>query len=232
MDYPEKLAYATADSLTGPWTYGGLLLDLLHDSGTSHPAVVRFKDQWYLVYHTSALPTGGNYRRSVSIEKFEHNPDGSIDQLVATASGVTFNPYRVQVYGSDDQYLRHQEYQPGVSALDSPDNDDFKWHVVSGLADDGGNYVSFQAENMPGFYLRYSGTGEAELAKHDGSRTFMEQATFKRVRGLASRSWLSYQTYGDNRKYLTQQDDGSLGVGRVKRADRAHATFRLQEISQ
>ncbi|MGC5167539.1 family 43 glycosylhydrolase [Luteimicrobium sp. DT211] len=67
-NYQACIAYATATSPTGPWTYQGIIL-----SGTSattvHPSMIEFKGQWYLTYHTKDAEDGGHFRRSVAIDE-------------------------------------------------------------------------------------------------------------------------------------------------------------------
>lgn len=227
MNYPEQIAYATSDSPEGPWVYGGLILDVLPDTGTSHQAFLEFEGEWYFIHHTAALPGGGNYRRSVAIERFEHNPDGSIDQLVSTASGLAFEPYQMQLFGSDGIFLRHEDRQPVIASMDESAAYDFKWHLVDGLdgsVDDG---VSIQSENMQGFYLVRVDESAVRLAKHNGSEAFSQSATFVRSRGLAKRDAVSFAVPGERQNYLLVSDSGSLIHHRVTRADRDRATFEL-----
>ncbi|OGX83172.1 glycoside hydrolase family 43 protein [Hymenobacter coccineus] len=56
----EKLCYATASKITGPWTYQGILTEQAKNSYTIHPGIVEFRKQWYLFYHnaTLTLPNG------------------------------------------------------------------------------------------------------------------------------------------------------------------------------
>ena len=61
------IAYGTASSLLGPWTYGGVVLDTV-SSPTSHSGVIEFKGKWYIVYHTADAKGGGHFRRSVAID--------------------------------------------------------------------------------------------------------------------------------------------------------------------
>ena len=68
--YHACIAYGTADSPLGPWTYRGVILDPV-SSTTSHPGVADFKGQWYLVYHTADAKGGGHFRRSIAIDKLE-----------------------------------------------------------------------------------------------------------------------------------------------------------------
>ena len=101
---PEHLAYSTSASVTGPWTYGDTIMHVIKDRGafTNHPGYIEFKGKSYLFYHNGGLPGGGGFKRSVCIEPFEFNADGSIPLIEPTKEGVTksvsfLNPFtRVQ----------------------------------------------------------------------------------------------------------------------------------------
>jgi hypothetical protein len=69
-NYHACIAYATATSPTGPWTHRGTILPPV-SSTTSHPGIVEFNGQWYLVHHTADAVGGGHFRRSVAIDKVE-----------------------------------------------------------------------------------------------------------------------------------------------------------------
>ncbi|WP_328472122.1 family 43 glycosylhydrolase [Actinoplanes sp. NBC_00393] len=69
-NYHACIAYATAPSPTGPWTYRGTILAPV-SSTTSHPGIVEFDGQWYLAYHTADAVGGGHFRRSVAIDKVD-----------------------------------------------------------------------------------------------------------------------------------------------------------------
>lgn len=64
--YHACIAYGTASSPLGPWTYRGVALKPV-SSTTSHAGAVLFKGQWYLAYHTADARGGGHFRRSVAI---------------------------------------------------------------------------------------------------------------------------------------------------------------------
>jgi len=83
----EDLRYSTAPSVTGPWTYRGLVMATQGSSFTNHPGVIEYKNQSYLFYHNGALPGGGGYARSVAVESFDYNSDGSIPELTMTTDG-------------------------------------------------------------------------------------------------------------------------------------------------
>ncbi|MBN1344772.1 MAG: family 43 glycosylhydrolase [Phycisphaerae bacterium] len=96
---PEKIGYSTATGPVGPWTYRGVIMN--NESGhafTNHAGVIDFKDHSYFFYHTQELPGGGGYKRSVAVEEFRYNADGSFPTIRKTAGGVTesvapLNPY-------------------------------------------------------------------------------------------------------------------------------------------
>ncbi|PKY00350.1 carbohydrate binding module [Aspergillus campestris IBT 28561] len=98
---PENIQYSTGPSATGPWTYGGVIMDSAGTSGTNHVGIVEYKDTPYFFYHNGALPGGGSYTRSVCLESFEYNPDGTFPTLKMTEEG----PAQI---GALDPYVRQE----------------------------------------------------------------------------------------------------------------------------
>jgi hypothetical protein len=98
---PEHFAYSTSTSPTGPWVYGDTIMKEIKVGGafTNHPGYIEFKGKSYLFYHSGALPGGGGFKRSVCIEPFKFNADGSIPLIQPTKVGViesasNLNPYK------------------------------------------------------------------------------------------------------------------------------------------
>ena len=98
---PEHFAYSTSTGPTGPWIYGDTIMHVINKGGafTNHPGYIEFKGKSYLFYHSAALPGGGGFKRSVCIEPFKFNADGSIPLIAPTKEGVTesasnLNPYK------------------------------------------------------------------------------------------------------------------------------------------
>ena len=96
---PEHISYSTAPSPTGPWTYAGEIMPLCDTkSFTNHCGVADYKRHSYFFYHTGKLPGGGGFGRSVAVEEFKYNPDGSFPTIMPTDEGVepvaTFCPFR------------------------------------------------------------------------------------------------------------------------------------------
>lgn len=89
----EKVSYATAPSIAGPWTYRGVLTGSGRNSFTIHPGIAEFKGSWYLFLHNAALTIGGVEgaigRRSVTVERLHYNPDGTMRPVVQTDAGVS-----------------------------------------------------------------------------------------------------------------------------------------------
>ncbi|MFC4614433.1 family 43 glycosylhydrolase [Cellulomonas algicola] len=93
----EFIGYSTAPGPTGPWTYRGTVMPTQGSSFTNHPGVIDYKGGSYFFYHNGALPGGGGYTRSVAVEKFTYNADGSIPTITMTTTGApqvgTLDPY-------------------------------------------------------------------------------------------------------------------------------------------
>lgn len=209
LNYPEELGYAMSDSPEGPWTYKGKLMDKLPGSSTSHPAIIEFEEQWFFIYHTASLPTGGEVRRSTSIEKMVYNPDGTIQKIVPTASGINEHSSLLRSFNDADRYVRHMGIGLQVTTR-KKDDSNFKWHIVPGLADNHESYVSFQSDSRPGFYMKKKDQ-QIVMAKHDGTDKFKKAATFLVVPGLNNEKGFSFQAYGDE-FYLYHDEDNQLSL--------------------
>ncbi len=87
---PEFIAYSTSPGPTGPWTYRGIIMPnhLPHLAFTNHPGVIDYKGHSYFFYHNQALPGGGGFDRSVCVEEFKYNPDGSFPTILPTRKGA------------------------------------------------------------------------------------------------------------------------------------------------
>lgn len=73
------IAYATADSVYGPYTYRGVILKPV-TGWTTHHSIVEFKGQWYLFYHDAQL-TGKTHLRNIKVTTLHYNADGTIQPI-------------------------------------------------------------------------------------------------------------------------------------------------------
>jgi hypothetical protein len=93
----EHIAYSTGPSATGPWTYRGVIMPTQGGSFTNHAGIVDFAGNSYFFYHNGALPGGGGFTRSVAVERFTYNADGTIPTINMTTGGppavANLNPY-------------------------------------------------------------------------------------------------------------------------------------------
>lgn len=92
--FPEKICYATSDSIHGPWQYRGILNEVAGNSETNHQSIIEFGGKSYFIYHTGAAapigdqPSGGRFRRSVAIDPLYYNSDGTLKRVIMTSEGI------------------------------------------------------------------------------------------------------------------------------------------------
>ena len=135
---PEHISYSTAPSPTGPWTYAGEIMPLCEtNSFTNHCGVADFKGHSYFFYHTGKLPEGGGFGRSVAVEEFKYNADGSFPTIMPTDEGVqpvdNFNPYRrveAETMAFSKGVKTEQNDQVGVYVTDIHNGDYIKLQNV------------------------------------------------------------------------------------------------------
>lgn len=92
-----RLAYATSDSPTGPYTYRGYIVDngVDYPGGNNHGSVACINGQWYIFYHR--MTNGSIMSRRGCVEKIEILPDGTIPPVEMTSLGFedSLNPYEI-----------------------------------------------------------------------------------------------------------------------------------------
>ncbi|MFG6427055.1 glycoside hydrolase family 43 protein [Lepagella muris] len=152
---PEHIAYSMSDSPTGPWKYMGEIMPLC-DTGsfTNHCGVAEFKGQPYFFYHTGKLPKGGGFARSIAVEPFEYNADGTFPTIMPTEEGAkavdTLNPYdRVEgeTMAWSNGLKTKQNAQTGVYVTDIHDGDFIKVANVNFMS---GGPKTFEARAASG----------------------------------------------------------------------------------
>jgi beta-xylosidase len=94
----ERISYATAPTMAGPWTYRGELTGEAENSFTIHAGIEEFKGEWYFIYHNGTLTIdgkpGSEFRRSVAAERITYDADGLMRPIAQTRQGVSAGPCR------------------------------------------------------------------------------------------------------------------------------------------
>ena len=90
--FPEETVVMTGPSATGPWSFGGVVMEKNSNVKTIHQAIVAFNGKSYIFYHNGKLPGGGEFHRSVAVEELHYGPDGAILPVAQTAQGPAANP--------------------------------------------------------------------------------------------------------------------------------------------
>lgn len=132
---------------------------------------------------------------------------------------------RLQSYNYPDMYVRQLDFDARIDDYVTPETDSL-WQLVPGLANSGEDYVSIQSVTYPGYYLRHWDY-DFRLEKNDGTTIFAEDATFKKVPGLANGSYISFQSYNYPDRYIRHYDY-KLKLEKISAdIDRQDATFKI-----
>lgn len=177
---PERIDYSTSKSPLGPWTYQGMIMNDQYDGKgtgtfTNHPGIVDFKGHSYFFYHTGNLPGGGgNYHRSVAVEEFTYNEDGTIPEFRFTSEGVNaisqLNPYqRVEAetlaWGSG---LESEACSEGGINLCAIENEDYLKVKAVDFGPEGATDFTASVSSGIGDDQTEAGTIELHLDEKDG----------------------------------------------------------------
>ena len=92
-----RLAYATSDKPTGPFTYRGWIVDngVDYPGGNDHGSIACIGGQWYIFYHR--MTNGSIMSRRACVERIQILPDGTIPPVEMTSLGFaeSLNPYEI-----------------------------------------------------------------------------------------------------------------------------------------
>ncbi len=107
----EKICYATARDINGPWEYQGILTGFAEKSYTIHPGIVEFKGQSYLFYHNATLTLNGESgavgRRCVCAEYLYYNSDGTIQPVTQTKPGIAISSKKSESILTEDKLAKN-----------------------------------------------------------------------------------------------------------------------------
>lgn len=88
-----RVGYATSTSVTGPWTYRGVILEKDTSQGilgTGHSSIVQVPgtDEWYIAYHRFGMPGGDGTHRETTIDRLTFDADGLMEKVVPTLESI------------------------------------------------------------------------------------------------------------------------------------------------
>ncbi len=177
---PEHLAYSTSTSLTGTWEYQDTIMHVIADRGafTNHPGLIDYMGRTFLFYHNAALPGGGGFKRSVCVDEFTFNEDGSIPLITPTKTGVVksvsnLNPYQwnqAETIAWQEGIETERDSKIGMYVTDINNNDYIKVRSV----DFGQNGAcAFIASISLGAKSGISKGGEIEIYQDENNGTFI-----------------------------------------------------------
>ena len=247
-DFPQKVRYATAASPRGPWRYAGTILGTNvrpdgsrgdHACDTSHPGIVEFNGESFLFYHNSALPTGGQTRRSVCVERIHYAADGTILPATITSTGPSTGPFggAIHLVSARDPGLAvtHAGFDVTAAALPA-DPLAFRWELLAGLVEDSApGLVSIQSAGHPGYFLSVE-EDRVLLAKNDSSADFARRATFSLIRSAEAPDRVQIRSLQDSSRYLRlPATPGGLQLSLAdlagNAAEAAAATFQIVPVN-
>lgn len=129
---PENISYSTSDKPTGPWRYQGVIMPQTDwtNSFTNHSGIIDYKGKSYFFYHTGRLPGGGGFARSIAVEPFEYNSDGSIPTVRPSEVGAEaiayfepFGRHEAETMAWSDGVSTRQSDETGVYVSDIHNGD-------------------------------------------------------------------------------------------------------------
>lgn len=92
-DHTYRVQYATSTvGPMGPYEYRGCILETNDDRtvhGPGHHSILQDGDEYYIVYHRHNIPQATHgFNRQICIDELHFTPDGRIEKVVPTHSGV------------------------------------------------------------------------------------------------------------------------------------------------
>ena len=96
-NYHACIAYGTAPSPEGPWTYRGVILEKDASQGilgTGHSSIVQEPgtDEWFIAYHRFAIPGGDGTHRETTIDRLTFDANGFMQKVTPTLTSVATAP--------------------------------------------------------------------------------------------------------------------------------------------
>jgi arabinoxylan arabinofuranohydrolase len=196
---PEHLAYSTSAGPTGPWKYRDTIMTIIKKGGafTNHPGVIDYKGKSYFFYHNGALPGGGGFTRSVCVDEFQYNANGTIPRIEPTKTGVSavanLDPYKwveAETIAWEEGIETTRDSATGIYVTDISNGDyvkvrsvDFKKGAKSfnaNIASASGSAIEIHLDSIDGALI-----GTCNVKNTGGMQTWAVQSCkVKKIKGV------------------------------------------------
>jgi arabinoxylan arabinofuranohydrolase len=171
----EAIGYSTSESPIGPWTYQGIIMPTQGNSFTNHAGIIDYKGNSYFFYHNGALSGGGSFTRSVCVEQFEYNADGSMPTFNMTTAGIVngvghLHPYQrieAETFAWGNGIETASSSETGVYVADIDSGDYIKVRGVDFGATGAGTFTATVSSDTKARALK-GGTIEMHLDEING----------------------------------------------------------------
>lgn len=238
QNWREEMAYAVTDDISSNrWTYKGQLMPPTATSNTNHPSVIDFNGRTYFIYHNGMLEKGSGFRRSICIAELKFDENGNVYQIPETSTGI--NGKMVTLKSNDGKYIAHEEFVNSSFDNDYPivknvlvsnveNGYNTAWELTDGLYDsENENYVSIQAVNKPGLYIKEAGKEITLTQNADGEQK--KAMTFKTVKGIdGTDGSVSFESITEDGKFLMAYN-GRLATSYG--SDLSACSFKIGEVT-
>lgn len=143
--WPSKIGYATASSITGSWTYRGII-GVPTGTGTNHSGAAYFNNAWRYAYHNEKLSGGNPHSRSVCVDTMTFN-GSSINPIVYTDGNGGYSGYYALLASHSgkaaDVYQQSTANGANVNQWGYWGGNNQKWEAINVS----GNYYKFRNKN-------------------------------------------------------------------------------------
>ena len=210
--------------INGASTANGAKVQLWDDAGGNHQRfTLTPTDSGY--FRVTAIHSGktvaiGGSSTADGVAATQWQNTGGADQQWKLSPVSTVR--RLRLAGTTNQYIRHSGFRAQVGVDPFPAQDS-EFRIVTGLA--GPTGISLESVNFPGRYLRVRPNAEVWIEQSDGTSGFADNATFRRLPGLADASLHSYRMWTDSTRYLVLQSGVINAAPASDPALHAAATF-------
>lgn len=156
--------------------------------------------------------------RHTRVQRLYYRADGTPDFGIPVGNGEL--PDRLSPVGRQDTWLRHEGSRIVAGRGPLPST---QFRQKPGLSGQG--TVSLEPVTAPGQYVSVAGNGELVLASNDGSPSFAERSSFRRVEGLADPRGFSFAALSGTDVYLSHVGNDVRVEAVRNNAERQSATF-------